>query len=100
MNDGLQRRTATTDSSGNFKVKNLDPTLHSLSASLAGYTTDLRDRNESPVYYRIGETVRLEMIRGGVITGTVTGSKLRTEQFVTVTAGRTVEVILTPTSPN
>jgi hypothetical protein len=74
MNGALQRRTVISDSTGSFKVTNLDPTLYKLSVSLPGYATIPPTRNEPLVYYRIGENVRLEMVRGGVITGTVTNA--------------------------
>ena len=67
-------RSATSDSSGNFKVTNLDPTLYSLRVLLPGYATIPSNRNNPPLYYRIGDNVRLELILGAVITGTVTNA--------------------------
>ncbi|HSE22536.1 MAG TPA: carboxypeptidase-like regulatory domain-containing protein [Pyrinomonadaceae bacterium] len=71
--NGLQQRIATSDTSGNFKVTNLDPRLYRVSVSLPGYTIDQPSRTEPPVY-RIGENVRFQMIRGGVITGKITNA--------------------------
>jgi len=64
-------RTMTTDADGQFQANNLDPGLYVVSASAPAYTSTPYDPN-SPVYYRIGETVNLQLVRGGVVTGTVT----------------------------
>src|SRR6266851_2329310 len=68
----IQARTTVTDSEGNFKVSNLDSAVYRVSASLPAYTTTPRDPDDPTNYYRPGDSVRLELIRGGVITGTVT----------------------------
>jgi hypothetical protein len=65
-------RATVTDSEGNFKVSNLDPIVYRVSASLPAYTTILRGTDATADYYRAGDSVRLELIKGGVITGTVT----------------------------
>jgi hypothetical protein len=70
----LQRRVVTADNNGNFQITSLDPQLYSISVSFPGYTTVPRDRDVPTPYYRIGDNVNLGMIRGGVITGTVTDS--------------------------
>jgi hypothetical protein len=67
-----QARATVTDSEGNFKVSNLDPIVYRVSASLPAYTTIPRGTDATPDYYRAGDSVRLELIKGGVITGTVT----------------------------
>src|SRR5713226_4291963 len=67
-----QARTTVTDSEGNFKVSNLDSAVYRVSAWLPAYTTTPRDPDDPANYYRPGDSVRLELIRGGVITGTVT----------------------------
>jgi len=67
-----QPRTSVTDSEGNFKVSNLDSAVYRVSAALPAYTTIPRDPDDPANYYRPGDSVRLELIRGGVITGTVT----------------------------
>jgi hypothetical protein len=66
-----QGRTTVTDSEGNFQVSALDPAAYSVSAMLPAYATAPRD-SDTPNYYRVGDSVRLELVRGGVITGTVT----------------------------
>ncbi len=72
LNSPTQGRTTASDNEGNFQVNNLDSSLYTISAMVPAYTTAPRDPDAPPVYYRVGDTVRLELIRGGVITGTVT----------------------------
>jgi Carboxypeptidase regulatory-like domain len=74
VNSPTQGRTTTSDNEGNFRVNNLDASLYTISAVVPAYTTAPRDPDASPVYYRIGDTAKLELIRGGVITGTVTNA--------------------------
>lgn len=63
-------RSTTSDIEGNFRVSGLDPGLYTVSANAPAYTID----PAPPTFYRIGDTVRLELVRGGVITGAVTNS--------------------------
>ena len=63
-------RSTTTDVEGSFRVSGLDAGLYTVSASAPAYTSD----PVPPTFYRIGDTVRMELVRGGVITGTVTNS--------------------------
>jgi hypothetical protein len=68
-------RTTTTDSEGNFQVSGLDPVVYLISAAVPTYVPAPRDPDLNPIgYYRVGDSVRLELIKGGVITGTVTKS--------------------------
>src|SRR5687767_1100607 len=70
---GAASRTTTTASDGSFQVAGLDSVAYLISASFPGYVPAPRDPDVNPIgYYRVGESVRLEMIKGGVITGTVT----------------------------
>jgi hypothetical protein len=66
-------RTTTSDLDGNFRINGLEPALYTISGNVPAYTTVPGDPG-APVYYRIGDTVRIEMIRGGAITGTVTNA--------------------------
>jgi len=66
-------RTATTDGEGNFRVTGLEPALYVVTGSAPAYTT-VPGNPSAPTYYRIGDTVRVELIRGGAITGTVTNA--------------------------
>lgn len=67
-------RSSTTDSEGSFRINNLDPGLYSLLANAPAYTPPPSDPDVPATYYRIGDSVRLELVRGGVITGTVTNA--------------------------
>jgi hypothetical protein len=65
-------RNTTTDSEGSFQIAGLDPLSYFLSASLPGYVAAPRDPDKTPSpYYHVGDSVRVELIKGGVITGTV-----------------------------
>ena len=70
-----QGRSTTTDGDGTFQVSGLDPLAYMVSASLPAYTPAPRDP-DSPqaTYFRVGDSVKLELIKGAVITGTVTSS--------------------------
>ena len=68
-------RTTTTDSEGTFQVRGLDPMAYIVSASLPAYATAPRDPDSSQAtYFRVGDSVKIELIKGAVITGTVTSS--------------------------
>ena len=65
--------TTTTDEEGQFALDGLEPNVYSLGATLPGYivepdTQPLSSRNR----VRLGDSVTLRMLKGGVITGTVT----------------------------
>jgi len=65
----------TTDAEGNFQVAGLDPVAYQVSAVIPAYTAPPRDPDSTLApYYRVGDSVKLELIRGGVITGSVTTS--------------------------
>ncbi len=64
---GMTQMTAC-DAEGNFKVTGLSHAVYSLLARAPGYVSI---QNQSSKY-RIGESVIIHMVRGGVITGRVT----------------------------
>ena len=64
-------RSTKTGSDGNFKVTGLGPGLYSLYATLPGYLTSSGDSESASG--RIGDHVTIRLIKGGVITGAVTG---------------------------
>lgn len=67
--------TAGTDGEGNFQVRNLEQTAYQLTATAAGYVTvqtPTRGRRQAD-YHKVGETLTIQMAKGGVITGRVTG---------------------------
>src|SRR5215217_6931544 len=73
LNSPGSGRATTSDVDGNFRVSGLEPALYIVTANAPAYTTVPSDPF-APTYYRIGDTVRVELIRGGVITGTVTNA--------------------------
>jgi hypothetical protein len=60
----------STDEDGRFRLDNLDPGVYMLVTSAPGYV--LEQERTGPRYFRVGESATLTMIKGGVITGTVT----------------------------
>ena len=72
--DSTQGRASSTDDNGNFQVSSLDALVYTVSASAPTYVTAPRDPEALPSYYRIGDSVTISLIKGGVITGTVTSS--------------------------
>lgn len=66
-------RSTTTDLEGNFRVSGLESALYLISANAPAYTS-VPSEPGNPHYYRIGDNARVELIRGGAITGTVTNA--------------------------
>lgn len=64
-------RSAITDAEGNFRVNGLGPALYFVFAYYPAYITQPADAVWPYNYSRVGDSVRIELIRGGVITGTV-----------------------------
>ena len=69
--NGGAGRSLMTDASGNFHVDGLGAALYFVSAYYPAHVTPPTDAVWPFNYYRIGDSVRFELIRGGVITGTV-----------------------------
>jgi hypothetical protein len=67
-------RTISTDAEGSFRVNNLPPALYMVGATAPAYTSVPSDPNAPATYYRIGDSVNVQLVRGGVITGTVTNA--------------------------
>jgi hypothetical protein len=67
------QQPSRADSSGNFKLDNLDVGLYRIWATLPGYVSADQPGISGPQYYRAGDSVTLTMVKGAVITGTVTG---------------------------
>jgi hypothetical protein len=67
-------RTTSSNSDGHFEVTGLDNSLYFVSANSPAYVTVPRGVETFAPTYRVGDTVRIELIRGGVITGTLTNS--------------------------
>lgn len=73
VNSTTSGRSTTSDIDGNFRVNGLEPALYVISANVPAYA-NLPIDPLAPTYYRIGDSARVELIRGGVITGTVTNA--------------------------
>jgi hypothetical protein len=67
-----QPRTTITDDGGNFQVSGLDALVYSINVSAPSYTAPPRDPDTPRTYYRIGDSATISLLKGGVITGTVT----------------------------
>lgn len=68
-----QQQSVSTDEDGKFQVANLSQGLYSISAFAPGLVSqpDTMTGTGEPRYYRVGDTVNLTLVKGGVITGTV-----------------------------
>ena len=67
----LGGRTAQVNTEGSFKVVGLDTGLYVVTAGAPAYITPSFDGEADTQLYRVGDSVRLQLVRGGVITGTV-----------------------------
>jgi hypothetical protein len=67
-------RNTTTNSEGNFQISGLEPAQYFVNANSPAYIAPQIDADIPVPMYRVGDSVRLELIRGGVITGTVTNA--------------------------
>jgi hypothetical protein len=72
VNAGLNRSTIT-DADGNFRVNGLETGLYAVVVNSPAYTS-LPGDPDAPKYYRLGDSARVELVRGGAITGTVTNA--------------------------
>src|SRR5688572_18250199 len=64
-------RSSTTDAEGNFRINGLGPALYFISTSYPAYVPQPTDVVWPFNHHRLGDSVRIELVRGGVITGTV-----------------------------
>lgn len=67
-------RSAITDNEGNFQFSNLERALYVVTSNSPAHVMRPLPRDEQPPFHRIGDSVRLELVRGGVITGLVTNA--------------------------
>jgi hypothetical protein len=68
-------RTTSTDAEGNFRVRGLIPSLYFVTAFLPAYTRISTDASIPGNYHRVGDTVKITLLPGGVITGKVTNAE-------------------------
>lgn len=64
-------RTTSTNAEGRFRITGLDAGLYVLTGHSPAYVFTPAENDFATTYYRIGDSARLEVIKGGVITGTV-----------------------------
>ncbi|MBD0325322.1 MAG: carboxypeptidase regulatory-like domain-containing protein [Pyrinomonadaceae bacterium] len=76
LNAGGPPAGDTTDADGKFEVKNLRPGAYNVQVNAPGYVVvpDPFAEFGAPRLYRVGETANFTLVKGGVITGTVTDS--------------------------
>jgi hypothetical protein len=68
-------RSARVDNAGDFKIEGLEAGLYRVSAGMPGYIQASQPNPMDPTnVYRVGDSITFTMIKGGVITGTVTGA--------------------------
>jgi hypothetical protein len=67
-------RSTTSNLEGNFQITGLDNALYYVNANSPAYVTAPLDLDTALPTYRVGDSVRLELIRGGIVTGMVTNS--------------------------
>ena len=63
----------TADAEGKFQASNLPPGLYTVGASLPGFVSaqDAAIESGESKLYRLGDSVSISLVKGGVITGTV-----------------------------
>jgi hypothetical protein len=83
---GMRAGMDATDREGNFQFAGLEPFAYLITASLPTYVTAPRDPDATPVgFYRVGDVARIELVKGGVISGTV--KKANGDPVVSVSVG-------------
>jgi len=65
-------RTITAAEDGTFRAEDLAPGPYTVFASVPGYIPETDSPSQE--YHRVGEDITVKMVKGGVITGTVTSS--------------------------
>ncbi|HVF56672.1 MAG TPA: carboxypeptidase-like regulatory domain-containing protein [Pyrinomonadaceae bacterium] len=67
---------AMTREDGQFRIENLEPGVYNISTLAPGYVIEREPSTERPSFNhrRLGDFVTIRMIKGGVITGTVTAA--------------------------
>ena len=69
---GLSRqRNATSDETGKFNIEGLGPGAYIVRAIVPGFVGG--SGTGAPTYYRPGDSVTINLIKGGVVTGSVMG---------------------------
>jgi Carboxypeptidase regulatory-like domain len=71
--DGLPVTHTTTNRDGLFKVSGLERGSYNVSVAVPAHTP--KSPNAGPIVYKAGDFVTLVLVKGGVVTGTVTNAK-------------------------
>ena len=69
----LRVRSGITDESGRFVLDGLSSGAYTLTSFVPGFVPAVAPPGQ-PAYYRPGDSVTIQMVKGGVITGAVTAS--------------------------
>jgi hypothetical protein len=70
LNSTNQTRAVPVNDNGDFEVKGLEAGVYRISVAAPAYVI-LPAESDQETFYRVGDSVTLRMIRGGVITGKV-----------------------------
>jgi Carboxypeptidase regulatory-like domain len=70
----LRSRIALSDDGGNFQFTGLAASAYSVSASAPAYVEAPREPDSLPPLHRIGEDVTINLLKGGVVSGSVTSA--------------------------
>lgn len=87
-----------TDEEGNFTITGLDPGLYGINAYTPGYVMDTDPSTSRPYAYRPGDTATVRLIKGGVITGTITDPQGEPVVAISVRAYRVRDLDGRPTT--
>ena len=74
MNSPTGGRSTAADAEGRFRLTGLEAGLYQVTGYSPAYVSQLPETDSAQSYYRVGDSVRVEMIKGGVIAGTVVNS--------------------------
>jgi hypothetical protein len=74
LGSASQQRSSTVDAGGNFKLDGLDAGAYFVSAGAPGFTVETQPTVDSRRFSHPGDSLTLTLVKGGVITGTVTTS--------------------------
>jgi hypothetical protein len=67
-------RSTSADADGRFRAVGLEPGLYTITGYSPAYVLQAPEFESTVTYYRVGDSVRVEMVKGGVITGTITNA--------------------------